>query len=56
MTFAELVIWINELFVIGGIVMPPLVLSVLLLWYGIGYRFWIMNEPKLMGVRDLLKY
>lgn len=56
MTFPELAIWINELFVIGGIVMPPLVLSVLLLWYGIGYRFWIMKEPKLMGVRDLLKY
>ena len=56
MTFPELVIWLNELFVIGGIVMPPLVLCVLLLWYGIGYRFWIMKEPKLMGVRDLLKY
>ncbi|MDE2388122.1 MAG: MotA/TolQ/ExbB proton channel family protein [Betaproteobacteria bacterium] len=56
MTFAELVIWLKELFVIGGIVMPPLVLSVLLLWYGIGYRFWIMKEPKLMSVRDLLKY
>lgn len=55
MTFSELLIWINELFVIGGIVMSPLVLCILLLWYGIGYRFWIMKEPKLMGVRDLLK-
>jgi len=36
--------------------MPPLVLCILLLWYALGYRFWVMKEPKLMGVRDMLKY
>lgn len=36
--------------------MPPLVLCILLLWYGLGYRFWVMRSPKSMGVRDLLKY
>ena len=56
MNILELTIWIKELFVIGGIVMPPLVLCTLLLWYGVGYRFWVMKEPKLMGVRDMVKY
>ncbi|AEJ00952.1 MotA/TolQ/ExbB proton channel [Nitrosomonas sp. Is79A3] len=52
----ELIILTKELFVAGGVVMPPLVLCILLLWYGLGYRFWVMKEPKLMGVRDMLKY
>lgn len=56
MNILELTIWIKELFVIGGIVMPPLVFCTLLLWYGVGYRFWVMKEPKLMGVRDMVKY
>ncbi len=56
MNLSELIIWIKELFVAGGIVMTPLVLCTLLLWYGVGYRFWVMKEPKLMGVRDMLKY
>lgn len=38
--------------------MPPLVLCVLLLWYGLGYRFWLMKQakPNRMGVRDLLQF
>ena len=36
--------------------MPPLVLCTLLLWYGVGYRFWVMKDSKVIGVRDLLKY
>lgn len=56
MNFSEQILLIKELFAAGGIVMPPLVLCILLLWYGLGYRFWVMKEPKLMGVRDLLKY
>ena len=51
----ELIILTKELFVAGGIVMPPLVLCILLLWYGLGYRFWVMKDPKLMGVRDMVK-
>ena len=35
--------------------MFPLVLCTLLLWYGVGYRFWVMKDPKLMGVRDMVK-
>ena len=56
MNLSEQFLLIKELFVAGGIVMPPLVLCILLLWYGLGYRFWVMKEPKLMGVRDMLKY
>jgi len=56
MNLSEQILLIKELFAAGGIVMPPLVLCILLLWYGLGYRFWVMREPKLMGVRDMLKY
>jgi len=58
MTTTELIILIKELFVAGGIVMPPLVLCVLMLWYGLGYRFWLMKQPKpnRMSVRDLLQF
>ncbi len=56
MNLSEQILLIKELFAAGGIVMPPLVLCILLLWYGLGYRFWVMKEPKLMAVRDMLKY
>ena len=56
MDIAEHLLIIKEMFAAGGIVMPPLVLCTLLLWYGLGYRFWVMKEPKRMGVRDLLQY
>lgn len=36
--------------------MPPLFVCALLLWYGLGYRFWLMKEPKSMGVRDMLSF
>ncbi|SDH21882.1 biopolymer transport protein ExbB [Nitrosomonas sp. Nm132] len=56
MNISEYILLIKELFVAGGIVMPPLVLCTLLLWYGVGYRFWVMKEPKWMSVRDMFKY
>ncbi|WMJ08122.1 MotA/TolQ/ExbB proton channel family protein [Nitrosomonas sp. sh817] len=56
MDAAEHLLIVKEMFAAGGIVMPPLVLCTLLLWYGLGYRFWVMKEPKRMGVRDLLQY
>ena len=56
MNVAEHLLIIKEMFAAGGIVMPPLVLCTLLLWYGLGYRFWVMKESKHMGVRDLLRY
>ena len=58
MTIAEFIVLIKELFAAGGVVMPPLMICILLLWYGLGYRFWMMKQPKpkRMGTRDLLQY
>jgi len=55
MSILELTLWIKELFAIGGAVMLPLVLCTLILWYGVGYRFWAMKDFKHMGVRDVVK-
>lgn len=56
MTIGELINLIEELFEAGGIVMPPLLLCALLLWYGLGYRFWVLKTSRSMGVRDMLKF
>lgn len=56
MTIEELIRLIRELFDAGGIVMPPLLLCALLLWYGLGYRFSILKTSRSMGVRDMLKF
>lgn len=56
MTLSEIVSLVEELFQAGGLVMPPLFCCVLLLWYGLGYRFWVLKTPKKMGVRDLLSF
>ncbi|MBY0474003.1 MAG: MotA/TolQ/ExbB proton channel family protein [Nitrosomonas sp.] len=56
MDLSEYILIIKQLLAAGGVVMPPLVLCILLLWYGLGYRFWVMKSPKRIGVRDLLKY
>ncbi|MDH5395931.1 MAG: MotA/TolQ/ExbB proton channel family protein [Gammaproteobacteria bacterium] len=36
-------------------VIPPLFLCALLLWYGLGYRYWMMKQSKSMTVRDMLR-
>lgn len=56
MTFSEIISLVEELFQAGGFVMPPLFGCVLLLWYGLGYRFWVLKTPRKMGVRDLLGF
>ncbi len=56
MTVLEVVGLVKELFQAGGFVMPPLFICVLLLWYGLGYRFWVLRSPKKMGVRDMLDF
>lgn len=38
----------------GGFVMPPLVFCAFLLWYGLGYRYWVLKEQKPGSVRDLI--
>ncbi len=52
--FDEYFFMVKELFESGGAVTLPLFFCALLLWYGLGYRFWTMKESKSMGVRDML--
>lgn len=52
----ELYFMIRELFEAGGVVIPPLFLCALLLWYALGYRYWIMRRSKSMTIRDLLRH
>lgn len=56
MNISDFIIYFKEIFNTGGIVMPPLFICALLLWYGLGYRFWAMKESRTMGVRDMLNY
>lgn len=46
----------KELYEAGGIVVLPLLLCALLLWYGLGYRYWVMKRPKSMTIRDMLRH
>jgi biopolymer transport protein ExbB len=39
----------------GGLVMPPLVLATLILWFAIGYRFAALRTGTKRNVRDLLR-
>ena len=52
----EYIFMVNELLDVGGVVMLPLFFCALLLWYGLGYRFWVMKAPKSMGIRDMLDF
>lgn len=56
MSLSELVSLVEELFYAGGFVMPPLFVCVLLLWYGLGYRFSVLKSTNSMGVRDMLNF
>lgn len=52
----EVIFLIKGLFEAGGVVMLPLFFCALLLWYGLGYRFWVMKESNAMGIRDMLDF
>ena len=56
MNLNDIFLSIKELFDSGGFVMPPLFLCTMLLWYGLGYRYWTLREKRRMGVRDMLLY
>lgn len=36
--------------------MPPLFVCALLLWYGLGYRFWLLRAVRKQGIRDSLHH
>lgn len=39
----------------GGLVMPPLILGTLVLWYGLGYRWMTLRRGNLRSVRVLIR-
>ncbi len=45
---------LTEYLEVGGYVMPPLFLALLLLWYGIGYRAAVLKRGSRRSVRDLV--
>jgi biopolymer transport protein ExbB len=56
MNLNDIFLSIKELFDSGGFVMPPLLLCTMLLWYGLGYRYWTLRDKRRMGVRDMFLY
>ncbi len=44
----------KELFIAGGYVMPALLVCALLLWYGLGYRYWTLRSSHTMSIHDML--
>lgn len=52
--FVDIVSQFTELMQAGGYVMPPLLVCTALLWYGLGYRYWVLRRRKSGSVRDLL--
>ena len=55
---ADLSPWITEIQAFmtkGGFVMWPLLLISMLLWYGLGFRFWILRRRVRGSVRQLVK-
>ncbi|OQK17087.1 flagellar motor protein MotA [Methyloprofundus sedimenti] len=54
MDLNDIFLSVKSLFVSGGFVMPPLLICTMLLWYGLGYRYWTLKETYRIGVRDML--
>lgn len=52
--FASLLQQVSDYIQAGGWVMPPLLLSTLVLWFAIGYRFAALKRGSKRGVRNLL--
>ena len=44
----------KELFGAGGFVMPPLFVCALMLWYGLGYRYWSLKTNRSVTIHQLL--
>jgi biopolymer transport protein ExbB len=39
----------------GGFIMMPLLFLTMLLWYGLGYRFWVLRRNGRYSIRELIK-
>ncbi|PKM12402.1 MAG: MotA/TolQ/ExbB proton channel family protein [Gammaproteobacteria bacterium HGW-Gammaproteobacteria-3] len=51
----ELISEIKDFMDKGGFIMPPLLFLTVLLWYGLGYRFWVLRRSGRYSVRELIK-
>lgn len=51
----DLIIELKHFFDVGGFVMPPLLIATALMWYGLGYRFWILRRRGRFGPRELIR-
>lgn len=40
----------------GGFVMLPLLFLTMLLWYGLGYRFWVLRRNGRYSIRELIRH
>ena len=54
MDINEIYLSIKSLFESGGLVMPPLLICTMMLWYGLGYRYWTLRGNDSKSVRELL--
>lgn len=52
----EYILMIKELFNAGGLVMGPLVVCALLLWYGLGYRYWTLRASRKKTLSEILAF
>lgn len=55
MVITEIILEIRQFFEAGGFVMPPLLIATALLWYCLGYRFWILRRRGKFNPRELVK-
>ncbi len=54
MTIADIVLEIQGFMAKGGFVMPPLVILTMILWYSLGYRYWVLRRKSGLSVRKLM--
>ncbi|MFO7579411.1 MAG: MotA/TolQ/ExbB proton channel family protein [Nitrosomonas halophila] len=51
----DIILELEQFFEAGGFVMPPLLIVTMLLWYCLGYRFWILKRRGKFGPRELVR-
>jgi biopolymer transport protein ExbB len=51
----DLIIELKQFFGAGGFVMFPLLIATALLWYCLGYRFWILRRSGKFSPRELVR-
>ncbi|MDT8364478.1 MAG: MotA/TolQ/ExbB proton channel family protein [Nitrosomonas sp.] len=51
----DLIVELDKFIHAGGFVMPPLLLATALLWFGLGYRFWILRRKGKVSPRELIR-